>query len=76
MLLSSHQNAGQNWDIKIATISFENVSQLKYLEATLINQNLVQGEIKRRLNSNKACYSSLQNILSFCLLLRNVKIRI
>jgi hypothetical protein len=26
MLLSHHQNAGQNWDIKIANISFENVS--------------------------------------------------
>jgi hypothetical protein len=32
MLLSHHQNVGQNWDIKIANRSFENVSQFKYLE--------------------------------------------
>jgi hypothetical protein len=31
MLLSRHQNVGQNRDIKIANRSFENVSQFKYL---------------------------------------------
>jgi hypothetical protein len=31
LLLSRHQNAGQNRDIKIANRSFENVSQFKYL---------------------------------------------
>jgi hypothetical protein len=30
MLLSRHQNVGQNWDIKITNRSFGNVSQLKY----------------------------------------------
>jgi hypothetical protein len=30
MLLSPNQNVGQNWDIKIANRSFENVSQFKY----------------------------------------------
>jgi hypothetical protein len=30
MLLSRHQNAGQNRDIKIANRSFANVSQFKY----------------------------------------------
>jgi hypothetical protein len=30
MLLSHHQNAGQNWDLKIANRSFDNVSQFKY----------------------------------------------
>jgi hypothetical protein len=34
MLLSRHQNAGQNHDIKIANISLENVAQLKYLRTT------------------------------------------
>jgi hypothetical protein len=42
MLLSRHQNAGQNRDTKIANKSFENVSQLKYLGMTVINQNLIQ----------------------------------
>jgi hypothetical protein len=31
ILLSHHQNAGQNWDIKIANKLFENVSQFEYL---------------------------------------------
>jgi hypothetical protein len=31
LLLSRHQNAGQNHNIKIANRSFENVVQLKYL---------------------------------------------
>jgi hypothetical protein len=34
MLLSCHQNVCQNWDIKIANRSFENVSQFKYLGTT------------------------------------------
>jgi hypothetical protein len=50
MLLSHHQNAGQVQDIKVANGSFENVSQFKYLGMTITNQNLIQQEIKRRLN--------------------------
>jgi hypothetical protein len=41
MLLSHHQNAGQNWDIKIANRSFEDVPQFKYLETTGANQNFI-----------------------------------
>jgi ribosomal protein S2 len=65
MLLSCHKNAGQNHDIKIATRCFENVAQLRYFGTTVTNQNLIQEEIKKRLNSGKACYHSDQN---FCLL--------
>jgi hypothetical protein len=35
MFLSPHQNAGQNWNIKIANRWIENVSQFKYLGETL-----------------------------------------
>jgi hypothetical protein len=42
MLLSRHQNAGQNQDIKIAKRPFENVSQFKYLGMTVTNQNLMK----------------------------------
>jgi hypothetical protein len=35
MLLSCHQNAGQNHDIKIANRCFENVAQFKYLRVTV-----------------------------------------
>jgi hypothetical protein len=75
--LSHHQNVGQNHDIKIGNRSFENVAQLKYLGMTVINhQNLIQDEIKRRLNSGNACYHSVQSHLSSSLLSKNVKIRI
>jgi hypothetical protein len=60
MLLSHHQNVGQNQDIKIANRLFENVSQFKYLGITVTNQNLIQEEIKRRLNSGNVCYHSVQ----------------
>jgi hypothetical protein len=56
MLLSRHQNVGQNRDLKIANITLENVSQFKYLETTVTNQNLIEEEIKRRLNFGNAYY--------------------
>jgi hypothetical protein len=68
MLPSRHQNVGQNRDLKIAKRSFEKVSQFKYLGMTVTNQNFIQKEIKRRLNSGNACYHSVQNLRSSCLL--------
>jgi hypothetical protein len=76
MLLSRHQNMGQNRDIKIANRSFENVSQCKCLRTTATNQNLIQEEIKRRLSSDNACYHSVQNFLYSRLLSKNLTIRI
>jgi hypothetical protein len=52
------------------------VSQFKYLGRTVTNQNLIQEKIESRLNSGKACYSSVQNLLSTRLLSKNVKVRI
>jgi hypothetical protein len=46
------------------------------LGTTVTNQNLIQEEIKRRLNSSNACYHSAQNLLSSRLLSKNVKVRI
>jgi hypothetical protein len=71
-----HQNSGQNHNIKIANRSVENVAQFKYLGTTVRKQNLIQEEIKKRLNSGNACYQSVQNLLSSCLLSKNVKIKI
>jgi hypothetical protein len=50
MVLYHHHNAGQSQDIQIASRSFENLSHLKYLETTVTNQNVIQEEIKWRLN--------------------------
>jgi ribosomal protein S2 len=76
MLLSRHQNAGQSHDIKIANKCFDNVAKFRYLGTTITNQNLIQEGIKRRLNSDNACYHSAQNLLSSLLLSKSVKIRI
>jgi ribosomal protein S2 len=63
MLLSCHQNAGQNHDIKIANRCFENVAQFRYLGTTITNQSLIQEEIMR-FNSGNACYHAVQKRLS------------
>jgi hypothetical protein len=73
MLLSHHQNSGQSYDIKIANRCFENVEKLRYLETTIINQNPIKEEMKRRLNSGNACYHSVQNLMSSRLLSKNIK---
>jgi hypothetical protein len=52
------------------------VEQFTYLETAITNQNLVQEEIKRRLNSGSVCYHSVQNLLSSSLLSRNIKSRL
>jgi hypothetical protein len=62
VLLSRHQNAGQNHNIKIANSSYENVAQFRYMGMTAPNQNLIQEEIKRRVNSDNASYHSVQNL--------------
>jgi hypothetical protein len=50
MLLSRHQNAVQDHDLRLANRSFENIAQFKYMRTTVTNQNLIQEGIKRRLN--------------------------
>jgi hypothetical protein len=72
-LATSHFWFKENHDIKTAKRSTENVSQFKYLGTTVINQNLILEEIKRRLTSGNACYHLVQNLLS-CLLFKNLKI--
>jgi hypothetical protein len=75
MLLSPHQNAEQNHDIKIANRSFENLAQFKCFGRTVTNQILILEEIKRRLNSGNACYHSVQNLLCSRLMSKIINIR-
>jgi len=39
--LSRHQNAGQNHNSLSADKSFENVTEFKYLETTVTDQNFI-----------------------------------
>jgi hypothetical protein len=54
----------------------ERVEEFKYLGTTLTNQNSIQDKIKSRLKLGNACYYSVQNLLSFSSLSKNLKIKI
>jgi hypothetical protein len=56
MLLSRHQNAGQNHDIKTDNRWFENMAMFEYSEMRVTNPNLIHEEIKNRLNPGNVCY--------------------
>jgi hypothetical protein len=73
VIMSRHSNSGQNQNIRTANESFENVAKIKYLGMTLTNKNDIHDEIKSRLNSGNACYYSVQNILSSCLISKKPK---
>jgi hypothetical protein len=60
--------------IKVGNRPFENVAQFRYFGTTVPNQNLVQEENKRRLNSGNACYHSVWYVSSSRLLSKNVEI--
>jgi hypothetical protein len=51
MLLSHHQNAGQNQDIKIENRSFENVTHFKYLGTIVTNQNFIPEDTEEEIES-------------------------
>jgi hypothetical protein len=54
MLFSRHQNAAQSHGIKIANRSFENMAQFNCLGTIVTNKDLIQEEIRRRLDSDNA----------------------
>jgi UDP-galactopyranose mutase len=76
LVMSRDENAGRNHSIKIDNISFERVEGFKYLGKCVTNQNFIQKEITSGLKSGKACYFSVQNVLSSSLLFKYIKIKI
>jgi hypothetical protein len=72
----SEKKEKYNRDIKIGNRWFENVAQFRYLGTSITNDNLIEEEIKRRLNSGNACYHSVQNLMSSRLLSKNINVRI
>jgi hypothetical protein len=65
MVISRHPNSGQNQNIRTANESFESVATFKYLGTTLTYQNDIHDEIKSILNSENACYYSVQKYFVF-----------
>ena len=74
--MSRDQNAGRSHSMKIDNRSIERVEKFKYLGTMLTNKNSIQEEIKSRLKVGKACYYSVQNLLSSSLLPKKLKIKI
>jgi hypothetical protein len=62
--------------MKTDNSSIERVEEFKYLGKMLTNKNSIQEEIKSRLKLGNACYYSVQNLLSFSLLSKKLKIKI
>jgi hypothetical protein len=74
IVITPDRNAGRGHGVKIDNSSIERAEELKYLGATLTDQNSIQEEIKSRLKLWNACNHSVQNLLSSRLLSRNIKI--
>jgi hypothetical protein len=76
MIMSCHQNSGQNLNTRTANELFENVTKIKYLGTKLTNKSNIQDKIKSRLNSGNAYSHSVQNLLSSHLISKKLKITI
>jgi len=54
--MSCHQNAGQNYNVNIGIISFENVANFKYLGMTVTNKIFTYEEHTSGLDLRNTCY--------------------
>jgi hypothetical protein len=63
MLVLRCQKEGQGQSINLGNRSFEDVIKFKYLGTTITDQNCIYEQIKSRLNSENACYHSVQSLV-------------
>lgn len=70
------KDAGRNYNTNIYNKTTENAAKFTYLETRLKNQNCIDREIKRKLNSGSTHYQSTQNLLSSYFLSTNIKTKI
>jgi len=61
---SRNKSAGLSQNIKTDNGSFVRAEEFRYLGKTLTKLNSIQEETESRLKSGKACYDSVQNLLS------------
>jgi hypothetical protein len=65
-----------NHDVGVANTSFGNVARFKHLETTVTNQNVINEEIKSRLNSGNAYCHAVHTFLPSRMLSKNAKTNI
>ena len=65
-----------DWQHKCREWSWEVGKKFRHLGTALVNENDIQGGINSKLNSGNACYHSVQNVLCYSLIYKNVNIKI
>jgi hypothetical protein len=76
IIISRDQNAGRIHSMKTDNRSVERMEEFKYLGTKLTNQNSIPEEIESRLKLGNTCYHSVQNLLSYSVLSKNLNIKI
>ena len=76
MAIGRHRGMMANAHIKIGSYFYEKVKNFKFLGSLLTNQSFFKEEIKCRLKAGNSCYYSVQTLLSFRLLTKNLKTKI